>query len=142
MKSTLLVLAIVLIGCTGTVETASESPSPPAATATESPPPAPSLSAEAVIAEVQANAASECHTGIPFDELWCEVVDFDAITFEGGTLTVPTMVDASATQDAQLVCSAFFRSGSTTSATHSDPIGIETIEILNADGDVAASCSE
>ena len=142
MKKSLLVLAIVLTACTGTVQTASKSPSAPAATATESPPSAPPLSAEEIIAEVQDNGTSECTTGTPVDELWCQMVDFDAITFEGGTLTVPTKLAVSATADAEHVCSTFFRTGSTTNQTQGDPLGIEKIEILNADGDVAANCSD
>jgi hypothetical protein len=141
MKRALFVLTMVLVGCTGTGQPTAESSSPSAATATE-PPPAPSFSAEDVVAEVQANAASECVGSTAFDQLWCELADFEAMTFTEGTLTVPTMLDASALEDAEHLCSAFFASGSTTSALTSDPLGIETIEILGTDGEVAASCSE
>jgi hypothetical protein len=107
-------------------DTESQLPSPPA------------LSADEIVAEVQANAASECMAPAGVDEMFCNEVDFDAITFEGGLLTIPTALDSSAVDDAEHLCDVF--AGSHTNQTTGDPLGFEEIEILSADGEVAATC--
>lgn len=99
----------------------------------------PTLTADEIVAEVQANAESECLAPAGVDELVCNGVDFDAITFEGGVLTVPTELEASAVADAEHVCDVF--AGSHTNQQTGEDLGFLTIEVLSADGEMAASCS-
>jgi hypothetical protein len=99
----------------------------------------PALSADEIVAEVRANAESECLAPAGVDELFCNEVDFDAITFENGVLTVPTALEATAVADAEHVCEVF--GGSHTNQQTGEPLGFVNIEVLSADGEVAASCA-
>lgn len=99
----------------------------------------PALSADEIVAEVQANAESECLAPAGVDEMFCNDVDFDAITFEAGLLTVPTALEGSAVSDAEHLCDVF--GGSHTNQTTGEPLGFLSIEVLSADGGVLASCS-
>jgi len=132
-------VALSLAGCAAQLPPASDGPtaSPTeTATAEESLPPPPSFSADEVAAEVAVGMQSECVP--PVDELLCSVVEFEGITFADGVLSVPTTLDADAGDDAQHVCSFF-----TTANMVQDSgalLGIETIDMLSADGAVIASC--
>jgi hypothetical protein len=99
----------------------------------------PALNADEIVAEVQANAESECLAPEGVDELFCNQVDFDSITFEDGVLTVPTALEATAVADAEHVCDVF--GGSHTNQQTGEPLGFVSIEVLSADGQVAASCA-
>jgi len=99
----------------------------------------PALSADEIVAEVQANAESECIAPAGVDELFCEQVDFDSITFDDGVLTVPTALEARAVAEAEHICDVF--GGSHTNQQTGDDLGFVTIAVLSADGEVAASCA-
>ena len=99
----------------------------------------PALSADEIVAEVQANAEAECLAPAGVDELFCNQVDFDAISFEDGVLTVPTALQATAVADAEHVCEVF--GGSHTNQQTGEPLGFLSIEVLSADGEVTASCA-
>ena len=129
-------LAVILSACAGAGSSAAES----LIEEVESQLPAASaLSADEIVAEVQANAESECLAPTGVDELFCNEVDFDAITFEDGVLIVPTALDATAVDDAEHVCDVF--GGSHTNQQTGEDLGFLTIEVLGADGEMAASCS-
>lgn len=131
-----LTLALVISACAGTGSSAAES----LIEEVESQLPAgPALSADEIVAEVQANAESECLAPTGVDELFCNEVDFDAITFDDGVLTVPTSLDAAAVEDAEHVCDVF--GGSHTNQQTGEDLGFLTIEVLGGDGELAASCS-
>ena len=102
-------------------------------------PAASALSADEIAAEVQVDAESECVAPAGVDELVCNEVDFDAITFDDGVLTVPTELDASAVADAEHVCEVF--GAAHTNQGSGEEYGFVTIEVLSADGEVATSCS-
>jgi hypothetical protein len=128
-----------LAGCASqpspTSEVSTTSPTE-ATTAGDSIVPPPSFTADEVAAEVAAEMQSEC---LPAgDELLCSVVVFEGITFANGVLSVPTTLDAEAGEDAEHVCS-FFTTANMDQATGA-LFGIETIDILSADGAVVASC--
>src|SRR5688572_17932287 len=92
-----LALSLIVSACAATGPSAAES----LIEEVESQLPAASaLSADEIVAEVQANAESECIADAGVDELFCNEVDFDAITFEDGLLTVPTALEATAVADA------------------------------------------
>ena len=131
-----LALVLIVSACAGTAPSAAES----IIEEVESQLPSlPALSADEIVAEVQANAESECVAPAGVDELFCNAVDFDAITFDDGVLTVPTTLEASAVEDAESLCGVF--AGSHTNQQTGENLGFVSIEVLSADGEVAASCS-
>jgi hypothetical protein len=95
----------------------------------------PSLNAEEVAAEVALHLQSMCER--PADELPCSVVQFEWITFDNGILSVPTVLDADAVDDAGRVCSLF----DTPNMNQAGAIvSVEIVDILSTTGAFIASC--
>lgn len=128
---------VALAGCAQEGSPSSEVPtaSQSDATADASIPTPPSFSADEVAADVAVDMRSECSPSR--DELLCSVVDFDGITFADGVLAVTTTLDADAADDAAHVCSFFEEAN----MSHDGALrGIDSIDMLSADGTVLASC--
>ena len=90
------------------------------------------------LAAVQASFTEECESPIVVDELFCEQVEIAGMQAEGSILTVPTTLNAEATDRAQAICEQL-------AAAHFDgdgaDLGYSTIGILDRDGGNAAACT-
>jgi hypothetical protein len=87
----------------------------------------------------KANFADECANPIVLDETFCLQVDVDDMSATGTTLVVPTGLNPAAAARAQAICSDVARVHF--DAATGEALGYERIEVLDMEGDVAATCS-
>lgn len=90
------------------------------------------------LATVKTNFADECKDPIVFDDVFCQQVEIGQMTGEGDILTVPTTLNAAATERAAAICDQIARAHYD-SETGKD-LGYEIIGILDKDGGNAAAC--
>lgn len=90
------------------------------------------------LALVQSNFTAECQDPIVVDDLFCEQVKISEMTAAGKLLTVPTTLNAAATDRAAAICDqlAIAHFDGDTSAD----LGYVSIEVLDRDGGTAATC--
>ena len=90
------------------------------------------------VAAVQASFTDECESPIVVDELFCEQVEIAGMEADGSILTVPTTLNAEATDRAEAICEQL-------AVAHFDgdgeDLGYATIGVLDRDGGNAAACS-
>ena len=101
------------------------------------PTPEPVAAAAFDLALVMSNLTDECVDPIAVDDQFCEQVDIDGMTADGTTLIVPTTLNAGATDRASAICDQFLHFDGETG----DPLGYDTIGVLDRDGGNAAACS-
>jgi hypothetical protein len=123
-RITLLVVALLLAGCSSAAQ----------ATSTETPTP-PGFDLETV----KENFQDECKDPTVVDANFCEQVKIAAMTAEGSILNVPTTLNAAAADRARVICDMFATAHF--DGVTGDDLGYETIGILDKDGGHAAACS-
>ena len=88
---------------------------------------------------MKSNFSDECVDPIIVDDLFCTQVDIGAMTANGPFLTVPTALSASGMDDRAAVICDQIAIAHFDGAT-GDPLGFETIVILDRNGGTAAEC--
>ena len=91
------------------------------------------------LALVKSNFSDECVDPVIVDDLFCTQVDIGAMTANGPFLTVPTALSASGMDDRAAVICDQIAIAHFDGAT-GDPLGFETIVILDRNGGTAAEC--
>jgi hypothetical protein len=86
----------------------------------------------------KANFTDECANPIVLDETFCLQVDIDDMTATGTTLIVPTGLNPAAAARAEVICGDVARVSF--DAATGEALGYERIEVLDMEGDVAATC--
>ena len=142
----LVALTTLVAGCgqitSSVFENVGERSEPPSAAATSEPAAASSEPGFQTFSVplVQSNFTDECADPIAVDELFCVQVDILGMTADGTTLIVPTTVNATGMEERSAVICDQIAIAHFDGAT-GEPLGFETILVLDRDGDLEATCT-